>query len=250
MRFADRQKRVEEHVYETIEEIADEFDLEIPFYPEVYYVGRNFDFNSVGVDSFRLELTSSEDDEKEEEEESFHGLASAGVCLVRPSIILIKDTDRITISEEAAHFLHFSRSRLLHQKFGKNDTLCLRIFAETLGYLGSKVACPERCNTFNLGPDLYYSSEQEFSRYFDLLTKKLKSPVASSEYYIYQQARGLGERMFEKYSSGKITKGHIRRLFEEDFDLIPSHVVASMKIDHWRKGDKRKFDAMIHEVVK
>ena len=49
MRYSERQRKVENSVYEAVDEIADELDLEIPFYPEVYWIGRSMDFDSLGI---------------------------------------------------------------------------------------------------------------------------------------------------------------------------------------------------------
>ena len=39
MDWVKKQERLQERVFEAIEELADEFDLEVPYYPTVYYIG-------------------------------------------------------------------------------------------------------------------------------------------------------------------------------------------------------------------
>jgi hypothetical protein len=55
MRRSTKQAKTEEKVYDAIDEICDELDLTIPYYPEVYWVGRTGDLNSFGLRSSQVD---------------------------------------------------------------------------------------------------------------------------------------------------------------------------------------------------
>jgi len=56
MRWIERQSKVEDAVYECIDEIAEELRLDVPFYPEVYWAGDKLNFNSLGLSKNILDL--------------------------------------------------------------------------------------------------------------------------------------------------------------------------------------------------
>lgn len=51
MRWNERQAKVEALSYQSIDELSDEFSLSLPFYPEVYWIGRTVDFDYLGLPS-------------------------------------------------------------------------------------------------------------------------------------------------------------------------------------------------------
>jgi len=49
MRYEQKQKKIEQKTYDFIDEIANEFDLKVPFYPEIYWVGQKLKFEKLGI---------------------------------------------------------------------------------------------------------------------------------------------------------------------------------------------------------
>ena len=63
-------KEVEESTFQIIDELADELNLEVPFYPEVYWLGRNLKFKTLGLpeeEGKLFDLMASRDIQKMDE---------------------------------------------------------------------------------------------------------------------------------------------------------------------------------------
>ena len=87
----------EEKTYDILFELENELEIELGILPEVYYVGRNFSFNEVGMD-LRREYRIIRNFKKD---------ICTGTYLMGDGKILIKDVeDERTIGEEVGHFIH------------------------------------------------------------------------------------------------------------------------------------------------
>ena len=77
----------------------------------------------------------------------------------------------------------------------------------------------------------------------DILQEIAKNEPAHriAEYFIYQQAYGLGERMFYDYIQGHTTKKEIQRLFTMPFNRLenPNFTLVKLKLKYWPPKDER-----------
>lgn len=173
-----QQKRIETRVYNSIEDIAEELELDISNYPEVYWLNENISFEKLGIPK------------KELKELKIRKKNKGSFFLINPKsrIIFIGKEKLVDIAEEAGHFVH-------HECFPYNygygqsyiDGVSAIVLIEAIGYFCSKISFPER----RLGK---YSNE------------------------IYKKAYGIGEKMFQQYNAGKLTKKDISDLMHKDIN--------------------------------
>ena len=196
MNWIEKQKKLEERVYETIDEIAEEFGLEIPYYPESYFVNGHTYF-----EEFCLP-------EKYREQFEEMKKRKTGECWADPPIIWINNSEK-DIPEECSHSLNFILGG--QKKYSsKGDVFFVDCLAETLGFLGSKIVSPTRKNPFRLEGDLYSLPPEKMIEFI-------------GEYYeaaVHQQGYSLGEIMFYEYNKGVLGKEEIARLFKTNFDEV------------------------------
>ena len=200
------QKQIEEHAYESLEQIADELKINIPFYPEVYYIGGNFFFEILGL--------------PEKYRDTFEGVKKekSSIYLCKPRIILIGRNNLEDIAEETGHFLHFANSKLQYDKRRNLDKFSLNVIIEMFGFFCSKLITPNRKNLFSKYPDAINENA--------ILDQIEKSGFNKTTFLIYQQGYGLGEKLFDAYLSGLISKREIRKLFLNDF-LKPNETFST-----------------------
>ena len=186
MRYIEKQKKIENDVYDAIDEIAEELKVRVPYYPEVYWVGRTLEFGQLGM--------------REIERDEFENVKKfRGSVYVRaPGIILINKNSLIDKSEEATHFLHLNSSKIKLSNKSKLDWIAAVIMTEMFGFFGSKLIVPDRENPCKILPNF--------------------SPIQNIEVEVYQQGYGLGERLFYSYVSGETKLEEIRKLFFDSFD--------------------------------
>ena len=196
MRWGERQSEVEEKVYEAIEDIAEELKINIPFYPEVYWVGRNLSFEELKI--------------HKKYEGHFHNFKERKISayLNSPKIVLIEELKKEHIAEEAGHFLHFSNAKIKFSKRDKLNTLGLNIIIEMVGYFCSKLISPDRKNIFDEYPDIIHSKKECVTH----LEKRFGEGFDEKYFGIYQQGYGLGDKLFNSYISGLISRRDIQRL--------------------------------------
>jgi len=200
MRWIERQKKIEERTYEAIEEIAEELNVEVPFYPEVWWKGRNLSLDDLGLSK-----------EIQAGIESYTGLES--YYLYKPQIILIsKDLD-FHIAEESAHFLHLISSGIKKPEREGADIFYLEALIETFGFFGSKIICPERENHYLRTKDILSFSPRDMEEIFDSWGNRIQA----TEFLIHQQGYCLGERLYYSYINGDVSKKYLRKLFLSDF---------------------------------
>jgi len=206
MGYIRKQERIETTVFDAIEEIADEFDLNIPFYPAVLYLERNVEFEDSGLPSYF-----------EQDFDNLQGEWDA-LFIERPcSIILSSRGIKSSYGEEATHFVHYVNSRIKKKQRGSSGgefILCLR---EMLGFFGSLMLGEERKNRYSQWPDPW-SQKAEFKEFIKQLKKVYTQPIFLVDHIIHQQGYGLGERLFYAYQNSDISRGEITKLFKNNFE--------------------------------
>jgi len=215
MRWKERQSKIEDVVYETIDDLAEELEVKIPFYPEVYWIGKKISFEDLKLSKKYLDGFND---------------SKCGSSMNLPSkrMILIGEADTIHTSEEAGHFLHLVNSGIKTERidlYTKDilDKISLRIIIEMFGFFCSKLIVPKREN------------EYSYNTYKDWLPKniiglneikeefkKIECHGKREEYYLdfftHQQGYGLGEKLFDYYISGIIRKKKLKKLFMDNFE--------------------------------
>jgi len=207
-------KKLQSKVEEYIEEIAAELNVSIPFYPQVYWVGRNFSFKKMGIhgrdlrECFKVKKNSQ------------------SVYLAKQKVILIGENKVEHISEETGHCLHFSKTHLHERKGAYNNLLALRIISEMFGYFCSKLIFPERTNEYAFYPDPIFE-KTKFEKF------SLRNSFDESNFFIYKQGYDLGDLLFNAYVSKEISKKEIRKLFLMDFKEPNSglHTYINLKMN-------------------
>lgn len=201
MLWRERQKKIEEVTYNSLEKIAHELEVPIPFYPKVYWVGRKLKFEELGLHKkYKRDFESIKK-------------KRGGEYLIEPKVILIGGYFLEDIGEEAGHFLHCITSGINKVSLKTSDDFCLYSIVEMFGFFCSKLIKPTRENNYKDYKDpLSNCFKQEESA-----AKEIKSLNIMGDYEIfseaYQQGYGLGEELFNAYRSGLIPKESIRNLF-------------------------------------
>ncbi len=187
------QNKVEGLVYEAIGEIADELDISVTKYPEVYWLHRGLSFKKLGINK------KYEEDFKEDKKDK------TSRCIPRPKIIFIGNECNEHIYEESAHFLHFLKSKLTFSKRDPQDLMGLYAIIEMFGYFGSKIGNSKRTPYLDKYPDMI----NEHKKCLKIIKEKNYSQI---EFFTYQQGYGLGEKLFNSYISGIVSKEQIDSL--------------------------------------
>jgi hypothetical protein len=207
------QDKIEEETYSVINDIADEFNLSIPFYPEVYWVGNKFKFETLGL--------------SEIEREDFESVKKFRISkyIYSPKIILIGNKNIGQISEEAGHFLHFVNSKLKYNNKNTKNLWALYSIIEMIGYFCSKLMDSGRKNRLKDYSDIIDEREK-------CMEEIGKWDVDIREFWVYQQGYGLGEILFNSYISGIISKNKIRNLFLQDFEKPNEALITFLKLKY------------------
>ena len=171
----ERQEKIEELVFDAIEEIAEEFDLSVPFYPHVYCLNKSTDFKSSGLpDYFKPNFSLIK--------KSFDAAFIEEPC----SIVLGLKPFESAHCEEATHFVHHVNSGIIRKKRKNQKGEFIFCLSEMLGYFGSMILGEERTNQYNLWPDPY-SEPEEFNKFLKELRKKYHQPTFLIDQLIHQQ---------------------------------------------------------------
>jgi len=205
--------KLQSKVEDCINEISDELELPVTYYPVVYYMGRNFSLKNLGVSKRDF----NEGNAAKKKGSSFYLLNQKAVILGSESLE--------EISEESGHFVHHNVSGTCFKKMDKYNVFAFNVIFETLGFFSSKLIVPERVNTYAGLPDSIFERE-EFN--------KFKSENALGRYFtIYNQGYNLGELLYHAYISGVIPKKTIRQLFFNNFEEknSPLRMFSYLKMD-------------------
>lgn len=202
MRYIEKQRRIEDLVFEAIDEIAEELEIEVPFYPEVYWLGRGVEFEFLGLPkTYKNDFLETKNNK-------------AGIYFNKEKVILIAKDCSSYIGEEASHFLHHKSSKITARGKSKMNRISANILIEMFGYLGSKIVNPARINPYRNSPDLLFSTSYETNK-FKARMKKIygEDEAFLDDFIIHQQGYGLGERLFLKYARGEIEMKRIKKIF-------------------------------------
>ena len=192
-------KRLQLKTEEYIEEISDELNILVLFYPKVYWVGKNFSFKKAGINKSRLE-----------EFYNFKRNLFKSIYLPDQKVILVGEENLECLSEEAGHFIHFSNTEINKKRLTLENRCSLRIISEMLGYFCSKLIFPGRINEYADYPDPLFERER-FEKFL------FKKPIDKNDFCVYKQGYDLGEILFNAYISKIIPKKEIKKLFLMDF---------------------------------
>lgn len=209
MRWIDSQNKVEELTYDFIDDITEELGLPVPFYPEVYWVGKRLMVGELGI-------TKEEFKELRAIKKDFGRIRST--YLSESKIILINDYYRDVIAEEAGHFLHYEISRAKVGRENPLDNFTFGVISEMFGFFCSKLIVPTRPTGYRLFNDF---PEKLDSR---VVQRKILEIMDDNSDYdedhmVHRVGYPLGEMLFYKYISGKISKKQIRNLFTDPLTL-------------------------------
>ena len=206
MRFKERQARLERKVYESINDLEEEFGIEVDQYPEVRWLGRLGKFEDLALsEQYRYSVESNQK-------------AGGSVFLYKPNVIVInKDKDH-HINEEAAHCFHLRTAKLSLSDKTAQDWYSVNVLIEMLGYLGSKILNPSRENIYAEYPDYLAMALNRRVGIQDALgpLRDLDQDILS-EFLIHSQGYGLGERMFYAMESGNTSNEQVTKLFKKKF---------------------------------
>lgn len=188
---------LESKVYDFIDELVDEFDLPVIPLPEVYWVGKNFSYEKVGLFG-------------EEWEDYREDIPNGMSKFVPPkNVILIGKDSPEHLAEEATHCVHFSNAHLRSRYRRKEGINALNSIIEMIGFFGSKLQFPSRKNPYQKYPDPIFERE-------DYIKFQARAGFDEDNYFVYKNGYGMGEKLYEAYISGEITRDFIRDLFLND----------------------------------
>lgn len=222
MKQFEKQKRIEQAVYEAIDDIAEEMNLKVSDYPEVYWVGRNLHFEDLFLnENYRGDFADIKN-------------RGGSAYLDIPRMIFIGANNLEDITEEAAHFLHYSNSKIRFTGRSPRERFSLHIIEEMLAFFCSRLILPSRKNPYSPEPDLFYLKSKDRGTFLKGMAEKYGLIVAE-EFYLYQQARGLAERVYASYILEKTQLKDIRKLFLSRFQEpgSASFQLASLKLEYW-----------------
>jgi hypothetical protein len=201
----ERQERIEETVFDSIEEIAEEFALEIPFYPQVHCLSKSTRFEDLCLPLYF-----------QKDFDEIGKIFSA--CFIQKSFSILLGLKPLSnyCGEEATHFVHYVNSNIKRKNRDPDDLGFIECLSEMLGFFGSLVLGEERQNQYSGWPDPY-SQPKEFKELLPQLKLRYTQPAFLLDQVIHQQGYGLGERLFYFYQDSFITKKEITQLFKNDF---------------------------------
>ncbi len=206
MRFLKKSAKVEKIVYNYIDEIADDLELNVPYYPEVYWTGRNLAFDALGLPiNFKKEYEIMKNNRR-------------SYFITSPKIIFICRDDLVDHVEEAAHFLHGVHSKFTYKKKSVKDCIALRILDEMLAYFSSKLIIPDRYNSYGRYKEYLRMENIERMDFYRDIRNCLNDYFDILDFNIYQQGYGLGEALYYKFCTGKISLRTVKNLFLQNFD--------------------------------
>lgn len=207
MRFVERQARLEKRTYEAIDELEDIFNVEIPAYPEVRWLGRLGHFEDLGLPEYYRD-----------EVESFQVQRCSTLMSKSKVIILNRDCPE-HINEETSHFVHIEASGIHYENRDPEDLIHLHALVEMFGYLGSKLLDSSRKNSFKDFPDYFAIACRQgvgFNKFAEILSDIMKGDA--SERLIHSQGYGLAERIFCALQTRQAKMGYFQKLIRQNLN--------------------------------
>jgi hypothetical protein len=227
MRSLERNTRLETSVYEAIGSLEEEFKLDIEYYPDVLWLGRQGRFEDLGLpEVYRSSVESNR-------------MAGGSIFLYRPKVIVLNRDQPHHINEESSHCFHLGNTRITLGDKTRQDWFAINVLIEMFGYLGSKILDPSRRNIYQGYPDYF---EVALRRDADLgsALDQLRDldDETLSEFMIHSQGYGLGERMFYAFESGDLSRERVKRFLKKDFKKKgeATRTLIKFRKDFWPVG--------------
>lgn len=203
--------KIEKSVFELVDEISNELELDVKSYPEVLLAGKTNSFESMGL--------------PESYKNDFENLKKTKTATFFPvHNVIITATDEIAyLAEEAGHFIHTNKSKInLIKPETENpiDCYAIKIIMESIGFFCSRLIDSKRENYFdykNFRTFIFESLNKNKLEYKSLEACIVKNYDLKDDFFIYKNGYGLGEKLFDNYISGKISKSYIRSLIKRPF---------------------------------
>lgn len=206
MRWRERQSKVEEAVYDVIDELSDQLSISIPHYPEVWWMGRTVKFKDMCLPEYlkdELEIRNSK---------------GISYYIVKKQIIIIaRKASEHAILEESSHAFHFIASGISYKNRNIQDLKCLAVLVEMFGLLGARLVGSDFENPYEDFPDLASLTKESQAEVKEMLSKKFGDDFDFDEFFIHQQGYGLADRVYFRYLMGEIPISRLRRMFLSKF---------------------------------
>jgi len=206
----------EEKVYDILFELENELGLETGKLPEVYYVGKDFDLNSIGLQIKDNSLIKR----AIKHYPSF--------LLTPPGIIFTNSIKKNKLAEEVGHFMHLTSVNLNYTCV--EEIFSFKVLAEMLGFFSSKLIDSSRKNAYRKINE-FFPKEPDHKKFKNTLIQISNQNFQNFEKGVYAQGYGLGEKMFNYYISGKLSKKKIREIFTNPLD---SKFETPHQFYHWK----------------
>jgi hypothetical protein len=198
-------ERVEQKSHDLIWEIADQLNIDVPFFPEVYPLSPDMTFPSLCLPSrYRSIFLKAKKTKR-------------SMYLHKPKIIL---SGRGTNSkgEEEGHFLHDVVTSTRKSNRTVADSFAIHALEEMWGFFCSRLVNTRRVNRFAKYGDFLPKDNSNLVHVLDCLKDSLDSDRDFVEFFVYQQGYGLGSRLALAYDRGEIPLSEIRKSFSESLN--------------------------------
>ena len=234
-------------------------ELFIDAYPEVYSQDEEEDFPRI--------LANSGLSPDEAAAVIFHARIRGSCYVPRANAIFLGAFDPVHAAEEAAHFVNFACKGERHGAFRRMercraDLFYVQVMEECLGYFGSKLIDPSRDNLRNSifqNPEprnlqrqyglrraqyrqikkfieSHAELELRYPKMREIPTVVLKAINTSGHVYsmlVHELGYSLGERLYQLYVKGKVSRAQIGRMFfrrfEEPFGALDTYIMLARK---------------------
>jgi len=189
-----------------------------------------------------------------------------GSCFVpRINAIFIKDLDIVRVAEEAAHFVRHAFCRELYEDVDRSyptvyDRFYALVIAEALAYFSSKLICPNRAPALKPGPigsfkalhpskngsnnghsntaslidfleahDSLIAAPRRRNRLIEHIEQIMNHSLMTTAATDYLGSH-LGQRLYDLYNAGKITRLGIKKLFFKKYQKAGSALRLYQKL--------------------
>jgi len=224
MRWGEQQDRLEAKTLDSIEEVSEFFGVEVPYYPEVYWIGKTVEFELLGLPKLYEDL--------------FYLTKKSQSCILlrAPRVILLGNDHLSDVAEEAAHFSHLSNSKIGLKRKTPTDWLAMSIIIELFGFLGSKAVTPERKNPYEGERDCLTLSGEEIGGVREEVQRKSGIEVMDvQQTIIHSQGYGLAERIWRAEDFRNGLPPHLKKIFLKDFSspFSAARTYLELKNRYW-----------------
>jgi len=185
---------IEERTYDILFELEDELNLNLGVLPEVYYIGRNFNFGDIEIDK------------KDPGIKMLKIYPEIGFYFFQKKIIISNTLKEGVLGEEIGHFIHHN--------FVKDFSDIVNDFGasaigEMIGFFCSKLIDYKRKSPYK---------SDNFQKIYSLkeMMLEIKSCIKEEGYFdlVHQQGYLMGEKLYNLYISNLISKKEVRKIIQ------------------------------------